>query len=172
MARAFPLAGLLRLRRLQEDRAASELAQANGRVRDNDTIQTRARRTLEGFTSTATDVDTLRAIAAARASSTSMLADLSALDATHRQAAQRAQGDFQRAKIQAVSIEKLSDKHLTEAHAEDLRVEQLALDEIASGSWQRRVQKASPVDASPLDASSASAGAANQTEAGVPDAPR
>jgi flagellar FliJ protein len=144
MARAFPLAGLLRLRRLQEDRAASELAQANGRVRDNDTIQTRARRTLEGFTSTATDVDTLRAIAAARASSTSMLADLSALDATHRQAAQLAQGHFQRAKTQAVSIEKLSDKHVTEAHAEDLRVEQLALDEIASGSWQRRNTREAP----------------------------
>jgi len=164
MARAFPLAGLLRLRRLQEDRAASELAQANGRVRDNNTIQTRARRTLEGFTSTATDVDTLRAIAASRASSTSMLADLSALDVTHRQAAQLAQGDFQRAKIQAVSIEKLSDKHLTEAHAEDLRVEQLALDEIASGSWQRRAQKASSIDASSV--------AATQTQAEVPDAPR
>jgi flagellar FliJ protein len=138
MARGFPLAGLLRLRRLQEDQAASQLASANGRVRDNNTIQTRARRTLEGFTSTPTDVDTLRAIAAARASSSSMLADLVALDAMHRQNAERAEADFRLAKLQSVSIEKLNDKHAEAASAEDLRVEQLALDEIASSSWQRR----------------------------------
>jgi flagellar FliJ protein len=141
MARGFPLAGLLRLRRLQEDQAASQLASANGRVRDNNTIQTRARRTLEGFTSTPTDVDTLRAIAAARASSSSMLADLVALDAMHRQHAQRAEADFHLAKLQSVSIEKLNDKHAEAASAEDLRVEQLALDEIASSSWQRRTSE-------------------------------
>lgn len=138
MARAFALAGLLRLRRVQQDAAAGDLARANGRVRDNDAIQNRARRSLEGFSAQPTDVDTLRAIAAARASSSSMLADLTAAAALrHREAAQ-AEAEFYAAKTKTVSIQKLDDKHTRSEQEEDLRAQQLALDEIATTGWQRR----------------------------------
>ncbi|WP_231556236.1 hypothetical protein [Cryobacterium sp. MLB-32] len=43
MKRLFPLAGLLRLRHLQQDEAAGELAAANSRVQDNETRRDRAR---------------------------------------------------------------------------------------------------------------------------------
>ncbi|MCU1405995.1 MAG: Flagellar export protein FliJ [Glaciihabitans sp.] len=138
MARAFALAGLLRLRRVQQDAAAGDLARANGRLRDNTAIQARARRSLEGFSDQPTDVDTLRAIAAARASSSSMLAELAAATTIRQQEAAQAEAAFFAAKTKTVGIEKLDEKHTVAEHNDDLRMQQLALDEIASNGWQRR----------------------------------
>lgn len=150
MAKMFPLAGLLRLRRLQEDTAAGHLAEANGRLREIHSSQTRALHALQGFANEAADVTTLRAIASARASSGSMLAELRATAAMHRLAAADAEDDFRAARTKTISIEKLGTKHATAEAAADLRDEQIALDEIASGSWQRtsaeraRAAKAEP----------------------------
>lgn len=134
MAREFPLAGLLRLRRLQEDTAASELAGANRRVKDGRVVQSRARHALEGFTEQPTDVTTLRAIASARASTSAMLGELTAAVELHEADAEAAASVFYDARAKTVSLEKLDARHTVIAAAEDLRAEQIVIDEIASGS--------------------------------------
>ena len=138
MGRIFPLAGLLRLRRLQEEDAASQLAAANSRVRDNLVVQARARRTLEGVTSEPTDIATMRSIAAARASSSAMLADLRAVAVQYRHTAGEAESGYHAARSKTAGIEKLDGRHTAATEADDLRVEQNALDEIASMARERR----------------------------------
>jgi flagellar FliJ protein len=139
MGRVFPLAGLLRLRQLQQDSAASDLAAANGRVRDNSVVQARARRTLGASSSQPVDIDAMRAIAAARSSSSSMLSDLGAMATQHRRSAEEAQSEYHAARAKTVGLGKLEEKHSALTAAGDLRSEQLALDEIAS-VLRRRTQ--------------------------------
>jgi flagellar protein FliJ len=138
MARNFPLAGLLGLRRLEEDQAASALSAANRR---HAALQARHGAVLRDLETSPVDVASaaaLRAAAIARASSRSMLTDLSALTAVSEADAVQAQGDFQQARAATVGLEKLEDKHASRLAVEDLRAEQLVLDEIASGSWHRQ----------------------------------
>lgn len=136
--RPFSLAGLFRLRRLQEDEAAGNLARASGRAREHDAVQARARRALEGFSSQPADVTTLRAIAASRASYSSMLSDLTAAAVQHSREEEDAQDAYTEAHSRTVRLAKLETAHRAAALAQELRDEQIALDEIASGSWQRR----------------------------------
>ncbi|HEV7949211.1 MAG TPA: hypothetical protein VGP24_05525 [Glaciihabitans sp.] len=133
----FPLLGLLRLRRLQEDTIAADLARANGRVRDNATIQERTRRALEGVTAEPTDVDTLRATASSRAASSSTLSALAALHEVHREAVLGYETEYAAAKSRTARLEKLETRHSSELAATDLRSEQSTLDEIATTAWQR-----------------------------------
>lgn len=138
MARTFPLAGLLGLRRLEEDEAAAALSAANTRA---GAVQARRDATLRDLGSSsfeAADATALRMAAIARATSRSMLSDLAALSALAETETAQAQEDFQAARARTVGLEKLEDKHTAAALAEDLRAEQTALDEIASGSWQRQ----------------------------------
>ncbi|TFD87309.1 hypothetical protein E3T61_15985 [Cryobacterium lactosi] len=138
MSRAFSLAGLLRLRHLQQDQAAGDLAVANARLRAATTRIDETRAALEHLPISATGADTLYAIAAARASSRSMLAELTALDAIAEQAVVDAQREFESKKSAAVSLEKLEGRHGDLAAAEELHAEQTVIDEIASTSWHRR----------------------------------
>jgi flagellar FliJ protein len=138
MARKFPLAGLLGLRRLEENQAATALAAANrraGAIRDR---QDAARHQLDATSTTVVDASALRMAAIARASSRSMLADLAALTAVAEADTVQAQEDFRAARARTTGLEKLEGKHATELAEEDLRAEQLVLDEIASGSWHRQ----------------------------------
>ena len=80
---------------------------------------------------------TLQAVAAARASSRSMLAELQAADTLRRTEAEQAQLAFQQARAQAIGLEKLEAQHDLSAAAEELHGEQVVLDEIASGAWHR-----------------------------------
>ncbi|MBW8872714.1 MAG: hypothetical protein JF618_11360 [Leifsonia sp.] len=137
MARAFALAGLLRLRQIEKEHAASDLAAANALRRDAGERQARAIAALHAVPVEATDASTLFAMAAARASSRSMLADLAALAAERDDQAVEAQQAFTEAKKRAVGLEKLESRHRTEVIAGDLSAEQSAIDEVATGAWRR-----------------------------------
>jgi flagellar FliJ protein len=137
MASRFPLAGLLRLQRLREDAAASELAAANFRTSASRARQGAAR---DDLANSPTEVSTgaaLSAVAAARSSSRSMLADLNAVLTDHQAAALQAQAAFSAARSQSVRLEKLEAKHDERVAAADLRTEQTVLDELAAGAWHR-----------------------------------
>jgi flagellar FliJ protein len=137
MARTFPLAGLLRLRQIEKDHAASDLAAANALRRDVGERQVRAIAALHAVPVEAIDASTLFALAAARASSRSMLADLDALAAKAEAEAAEAHEAFTEAKKRAVGLEKLEARHASELAASELGAEQAAIDEIATGAWQR-----------------------------------
>jgi flagellar protein FliJ len=137
MSRAFPLAGLLRLRHLQQDRAAGDLAAANSRLHENSVVRDRARTALGGSPTEATSVEALYAVAAARASTRGMLADLDALGRRHSATAAEAQAAFDVARAQALSLEKLELRHSHEVTIEEQHAEQIVIDEIASTSWHR-----------------------------------
>lgn len=137
MARAFALAGLLRLRQIEKEHAASDLAAANALRRDTGERQARAIAALHAVPVEATDAGTLFAMAAARASSRSMLADLAALAAEREAEAAAAQEAFTEAKKRAVGLEKLENRHRAEVVAGELSAEQSAIDEMATGAWQR-----------------------------------
>jgi flagellar FliJ protein len=132
MPAPFPLAGLLRLRRLREDTAAGELAAANVLTRAATARRARAQGDLSALGSNASDADSLRALSAARASSAAMLADLQALAAMHTRRSVDAEKALGAAHALTRSVEKLEDKHTEASAAAELRDEQLALDEIAS----------------------------------------
>lgn len=132
MSRQFPLAGLLRLRRIEDEIAASELALANTRARDLRSIQERARRHLEGFGGEAASVTELRAIAAGRLAASARLSELTAfVDVADGEAAHAATAHTD-ARMRLRGLEKLEARHLSETAAEELREEQLVLDEFAT----------------------------------------
>ena len=136
MARRFPLAGLLRLRHAEQDRAAAVLATANERVRDAADARLAARRSLadaEGA-QPITDAATMSAVAAARAATRGMLEELDAVTRSRRADADRAQADYNDARRSALGLEKLEAQHDRQQTAEELRTEQNALDEIAARS--------------------------------------
>ncbi|CAM5432959.1 hypothetical protein [Leifsonia shinshuensis] len=137
MARTFPLAGLLRLRQIEKDHAASDLAAANALRRDVQDRQVRAIAALHAVPAEATDAGTMFALAAARASSRSMLADLAVLTERAEAEAAEAQQAFTEAKKRAVGLEKLEARHHAEVVAGELGAEQAAIDEIATGAWLR-----------------------------------
>lgn len=131
MARHFPLAGLMRLRRLQEDEAASTLAAANRNAGLHADRQRAARHELDATSSEASGTPALLAVAASRASARSMLATLDALAVEHRAAAAEAHEGFLQARLKAAGMEKLEARHQAEARGEALRAEQIGLDELA-----------------------------------------
>lgn len=137
MSRAFPLAGLLRLRQTQQDQAAADLAAANRSARDAKARRQSARIEANMTESEAVSPAALLAIAAARASSRSMLADLDALCQLEDDAAAAAQSAFMAARTRSVGLEKLSDRHHAQWNAGQLKAEQGALDEIASSRRYR-----------------------------------
>lgn len=137
MKRLFPLAGLLRLRHLEQDEAAGELAAANSRVQDTETRRDRARALLHGGAHSPTSAAAMHAMAAARSSSRSMLADLDALAQGHLATLAQAQTVFDAARAQSIGLEKLEARHTAAVAAADLHAEQIVLDEIASTRWHR-----------------------------------
>ena len=137
MNRQFPLAGLLRLRQLQQDQAATGMARANSRSEEARSRRAAARKDLGGSAETAVSSASLRAIAAARASSQSMLADLDALAAAAAADLEEARAEYTQARRMAVGLEKLELRHGAELAAADLHAEQGVLDEIATISWHR-----------------------------------
>ena len=142
MSRNFPLAGLLRLRQLQQERAAGELAAANAREKETRQARVEAYSALESTNSQAMDAVTLNAIAAARASSRSMLADLQALGTRRTAEVEAARAEFSAARARSVGLEKLEGKYAAAEAAEDLRAEQTILDELAGSAWHRRQKEA------------------------------
>ena len=137
MNRAFSLTGLLRLRHLQQDEAAGALAAANRNATENSAHRTETHSALANTPVSATTSAALNAMAAARASSRSMLADLDGLGRNYAVAVGEAQNAFDVARAQSIGLEKLETRHSAAWNAEELHGEQTALDEIASARWHR-----------------------------------
>lgn len=138
MASPFPLAGLLRLRRLREDTAAGELAAANALLRSATGRRSRAHGSLSSLSSEVSGADEMRTLQAVRASSASMLADLQSLAAMHARRSDDAQRALSAAHALTRTVEKLEERHTAEQVAAALQEEQLALDEIASRAHERQ----------------------------------
>lgn len=134
MPRRFPLAGLLRLRHTEQDRAAAMLAAANDRLRDAADARVAARRSLadRADAQPIEDAATLSAVAAARAATRGMLEELDAVVQSRRTEADAAQEAYRAARRAALGLEKLEEHHTAAVVAEELRTEQNALDEIAA----------------------------------------
>ena len=135
MTRQFPLAGLLRLRKIREDQAAGTLAAANAEVRTTSERDAHIRSELSESTPTVANSAAINAVYTARAASRSMLAELDALATLQRTAAAESSAEFAEARSQSVRLEKLELRHTEAALSEELRAEQIVLDEIASRSW-------------------------------------
>ncbi|MDJ0316649.1 flagellar FliJ family protein [Arthrobacter antibioticus] len=131
MGSTFRLAGLLRFRQAQEEQAAASLAQANARRKEQREHVSKVRGTLAAAPSNAGSAAALRATAAARSSSRSMLLELAALTHSVEEAASNAEKDLLTAKKSAASLEKLADRHEMDRQELLLHDEQLFLDELA-----------------------------------------
>jgi flagellar FliJ protein len=136
MARPFSLAGLLRLRKLQEDQAAAEVSVARARAAEVASRQKYAENSLASFMSPNVDSESMRWTAAARASTASALAELDALDTEWTLRTEDARARHAAARANALGLEKLEARHNAAATGEELRAEQAALDEIAARAWK------------------------------------
>ncbi|GAB3127306.1 flagellar export protein FliJ [Glaciibacter psychrotolerans] len=138
----FSLAGLLRLRHLEQEQAEGALADANARVAENAARQAQIRRKLGGTDNEVASVDVLRAVAAARASSRSMLAELDATLRQQEHAANEAREAYSAARSRSKGLERLEEKHSSAVDAAERHTEQAAIDEIATGIHSRGGDKA------------------------------
>lgn len=141
MSRQFSLAGLLRLRQIQQDQAATGLARARSRSSSVRARETSARRQLAATDEDIVSSASLRAVAASRSASHSMLADLQNLARVAETDEAAAREEFIAARTRSVGLEKLEARHHTEVSTADLRAEQSALDEISSTLWHREEQQ-------------------------------
>jgi flagellar FliJ protein len=138
MARTFSLAGLLRLRQIQQDQAASDLSAANSRVYENTARQRQALASLGGIATDVEDTAVLYAIAASRAASRGMLAELQMAELAQRESLASASAAYTAARAKSVGLEKLELRHAEAVATGDLIAEQGVLDEIASTGWHRQ----------------------------------
>ena len=136
MARPFSLAGLLRLRKLQEDQAAAEVSVARARAAEVASRQKYAKNSLASLVSPNVDSESMRWTAAARASTASSLAELEALDAEWALRTEDARARHAAARGNALGLEKLETRHDEAEVGEALRAEQTVLDEIAARAWK------------------------------------
>ncbi|HEV7623717.1 MAG TPA: flagellar FliJ family protein [Amnibacterium sp.] len=133
----FSLAGLLRLRRLREDQAAAEVGRARSRASEIAAERHQLLDVLSDHGHEARDVRGIAAISAARASTSTMLADLEGLRRTQEEIVARAEAAHRAARRGTLSVEKLEERHDAESRAEELRAEQGVLDELAARTRAR-----------------------------------
>jgi hypothetical protein len=129
---AFRLAGLLRLRQLQEENVRAELARTRAQELQRRRAEHRVRAALGETAVDVTSAETVQSIAAARASTSSMLGELDALLAGDVAAVAEAEAAHAAARAATIQIEKLEERHAARTRAEGLRAEQLGLDEHAA----------------------------------------
>jgi len=132
MSRAFPLAGLLRLRTLTEDRAASELALAR---RDQVRAEVRALETAERLNGTTMprggDLLAFRASVASRAALGSLLIERRTDVAVAETVTDERTEAWSEARQQVRALERLEERHDEAERLEETRAEQKVLDEMA-----------------------------------------
>ncbi|MEE2815305.1 MULTISPECIES: hypothetical protein [unclassified Microbacterium] len=131
MTRSFSLAGLLRVRSIQERAAAQELSRAVIEENQTRTRERHLRAALAATDSDAVDVRSLAAMAAARVAGRSMLADLESLAQVQQQAVSDAQSSHSEVRREVRGLDRLAAAHLARMQADALRAEQHELDEIA-----------------------------------------
>ncbi|QTE29873.1 flagellar FliJ family protein [Pengzhenrongella sicca] len=132
MERAFRLAGLLRLRKLQEDQAAARLAAANAalrrtQVRRDGTYASLARHALPDGDHRAWGV-----AVAGRAALGGLLGEATTAVVGAHERVTLDTSAWSATRSRSVGLEKLEDKHRVIVQHEDDRLEQIVLDEIAS----------------------------------------
>ena len=133
MSAAFRLGGLLRLRRLQEDEAAAELAQANVRRQEAEQRRLDTEEMLSGAVLPhRANMLTWQASIAGRAALTGLVQEATMTVAAAASRADRAGLVWSAARSRAVTIGKLEDRHTEAVRAEEERLEQLLLDEAAA----------------------------------------
>jgi flagellar FliJ protein len=128
----FRLMGLLRLRKLQEDGVRAELARTRATESQRRREAQRVRSVLGESAVDASSVEAVQSIAAARASSSSMLGEFEQLLAQDQEAVRAAEAAYAEAKTRTTQLEKLQEQHAARARRDDLRGEQKVLDEHAS----------------------------------------
>lgn len=129
--RPFSLAGLLRVRTIQERSAAEDLSRAAVARRQTEAREHHLRNALSAGDSSATDVHTLAALAATRVSSRHQLSDLRLLGQTQDADLAAARARHQSARIEEHGLTKLADAHARSEFDRLLHAEQQELDEIA-----------------------------------------
>lgn len=131
MSRSFSLAGLLRVRSIQERAAAQELSRAVIEENQTRTRDRHLRAALAATETDAVDVRSLAAMAAARVAGRSMLADLESLRRMQQEAVDEAQSAHSEVRREVRGLDRLAAAHAARLHADALRAEQHELDEIA-----------------------------------------
>ncbi|QHT58110.1 flagellar export protein FliJ [Cellulomonas sp. H30R-01] len=132
MTRSFPLAGLLRVRALAEERAAAELAAARRAER---AAAERARETRERLSgSTLPDVAdglAFRASVASRASLVALLEEQGEQVVAAQTHTEERTDVWAAARRDARAVERLEERHDATVRADELHAEQVVLDEVA-----------------------------------------
>ena len=131
MSRDFPLAGLLRVRGIQERAAAERLTRASIEQARTEARDRQVRASLTSTTDGAEDVRTLAALAASRVAARSLLADLRTLSEAQEAAVSTARAEHESARIDEHGLSRLAEAHRRREIARTLSEEQAALDEIA-----------------------------------------
>lgn len=134
MTRDFSLAGLLRVREIQERAAAQRLSRAVIDARNTEARDRTLRAHLAGEGTEAVDVRSLAALAAARVAGRTLLADLTALSELQEQTVAEARSEHASARRAVRGLDRLAQAHATTVRAAELHAEQAELDEIASRS--------------------------------------
>ena len=135
MSAQFSLAGLLRLRKLQEDQRAAELNSARDRESVGAARTRRIRAELSHTNESPAEHASLASIAATRASSASLLSELDEVDAQNAAEVAIAASAHADAHRKTLGLEKLEERFLQQRTAEELRQEQLLLDDLSSRAW-------------------------------------
>jgi flagellar FliJ protein len=138
----FGLAGLLRIRRLKEERAAYEMVRARSRASELAGERHQLLDQLDDHAHEARSVRGMHALSAARASTSTMLSDLEALSLTQQRLVAEAEEQHRTARREVRAVEKLEEKHVEEQHVTELRGEQTILDELASRARARLQREA------------------------------
>jgi flagellar protein FliJ len=140
----FGLAGLLRIRRLKEERAAYEVVRARSRASELAAERHQLLEQLDDHAHEARDVRGIHALSAARASTSTMLADLEALALTQRRLLAEAEEGHRAARREVRTVEKLEEKHDEAEREAELRGEQTILDELANRARGRLHREGEP----------------------------
>jgi len=111
MANPFSLAALLRLRRLQQDNAASEVSVSRARAAEVAARRRYAENSLANLMSPNGSSETLRWTAAARAASSSTLGDLGVLEDEWERRMAEARERLEESRKATISLEKLEERH-------------------------------------------------------------
>ncbi len=131
MSRAFPLAGLLRVRGIQERAAAERLTRASLEHARTEARDRQVRASLTSDADAPEDVRTLAALAASRVAARSLLADLRSLSDAQEAAVVTARAEHASARIDEHGLSRLADAHARREQSRLQHQEQAALDEIA-----------------------------------------
>lgn len=144
MSPKFSLAGLLRLRKLEEDLRANELNTARDRESVGLARSRRIRASLSEINDDPTAYASIASIAATRASAATMLSELGEVDRANAAEVELAAAAHADAHRKTLGLEKLETRHEQQQTAERLRDEQLLLDDLSSRAWHAAQGEVTP----------------------------